>query len=76
MTPEQLMAYFMANYEYPQYFRSDLAIQVCVNPNGMYYIGQMEDGSPYSRLSCEYFGTAEDAELAMISGNFTPKLWP
>jgi len=76
ITPEQLMAYFLVNYEHPQYFRSDLPIQVCVNPNGMYYIGQMEGHTPYARLSCEYFATREEAQLAMETGQFNAKLWP
>jgi len=70
-----IVAYFKANHQQTEYLDWDIPIQVCQSAAG-FYVGQLaEYGMPYSRLSCEYFRTAEEAEEALRNRTFTARLW-
>lgn len=69
-----MVEWFKLNHEQAQYINWNLPIQVCQSAAG-YYIGQLENGMPYSRLSCNYFPTYEIALDEMFAGTFEPKTW-
>lgn len=71
-----MVAYFKAQHDQSNYINWDIPITVCSSGAG-YYVGQIdpEDGAPLCRLSCEYWGTYQEAEDALNTGNFSAKLW-
>ena len=66
--------WFKKNHQQSQYINWNNPIQVCSNGHA-YYIGQMENGIPATRLSVDYFATYEEAEELMYEGTFEPKTW-
>ena len=50
----------------------NLPVQVMQSAAG-YYLGTSEFGMPFSRESVEYWPTAQEADNALTSGNWTQK---
>ena len=73
---DALKAFFKANHDQAQYINWDFDIEVLMSGAG-YYIGMLdpEDGAPYCRLSTAYWATHEEAQRALDTGDFVPKLW-
>lgn len=67
--------WFMQNHEQLVTMNWGFPIQVCKSAAG-YYIGQLDgEGYPYSRLSVEYYATADEARDAVIHMTFNAKTW-
>lgn len=52
--------------------KKNLPLQVCESHAG-FYIGTLEDGTPYTRESIEYWETGDEAQAALNSGAWTQK---
>lgn len=73
---DALKAFFKANHDQKDSINWSYDIEVLMSGAG-YYIGMLdpEDGAPYCRLSTNYWATFEEAQQALDTGHFTPKLW-
>lgn len=75
MDINDIKSFLKENHEQAQYINWDLDIVVTSSAAG-YFIGMLdEDGSPYCRLSVEYFRTDKEAQEALDNGTFRAKTW-
>lgn len=74
ITMADFVEFLKYNHEGRDFIDFDLPIQVLLSGAG-YYIGQLDDCMPYTRLSVEYWGTQEEAQAALDNFQFTARTY-
>ena len=74
ITMADFVEFMIYNHEQSKYINWEIPIVVCMSGAG-YYIGQLEDGVPYTRLSNEYWGSREEAQAALDNFQFTARTY-
>lgn len=72
MTMALFLEFMIYNHEQSSYINWEIPVVVCMS-NAGYYIGQMDDGVPYTRLSREYWPTREEAQAALDDFQFVAR---